>query len=149
MNFNYRLADRRAMMLKMYGLSFLFLVCLWLCCSGVALAKPITLSWRHNDLSKPENKDMIGYHLYRTTEIRRGKGYYVGATSIASIPVGTNIVTVEVPDVDCNFALTAYNKDVQSKLSNEAVYTSKAAPPVEKLPAEPTIPSMPTGLTIE
>jgi hypothetical protein len=121
---------------------FILLFCISICCSNMALAKPITLRWNHNDTAAIENKDMIGYNLYRTTDIRRGKGYYVGAVSIATIPVGTNRTTVELPDVDCNFVLTAYNAKAESGLSAEAVYTAIRPPtPVLK-------PAIPTGLQL-
>jgi hypothetical protein len=90
---------------------------------------------------------MIGYKLYRTTDIRRGRGHYA-EPFIANILVGTNIVTVDVADEDCNFTLTAYNAKAESQRGNEAVYTYDGIVIPEPDPDANGPPTIPTGLKL-
>ena len=135
------------MWIKSVGL-FLFCVMLLcsfsLCCGDVAFAKDLTLTWNHN-----EEDDLAGYRLYKTDDVRRGKGWYaIGkGNEVVEIPAGTNIITITVADQDWNFCLTAFNTgEAESKPSNEAVYTYIPITP-DPPPREPV--KAPTGLRLK
>ncbi len=129
--------------MKIWRLCFILMVCVWLCCSGVALAQQgttkLTLSWDPvtTNIDGSVCTDLRGYRLYKTNLFFAGAGAYERISDnidtinyVDTVLAGTEIITVTVVNGDWNFIVTAFDETLnESPISSETVYTYDSISP--------------------